>query len=516
MEYEWFLSSTDKANISQYRPANRRRKTMTTRVLSPVWEYAADFIPVTVAPNVITLAGFVCTLQAYYLTYFHMNKNPPLVTLSAMWLIFMYMSLNNIDGVHARRTRNASPVGDLFKKACDNIGCVFVVLTLLSCLGINEGSSAWYLVQTAQLVFMIEQMRAWKAKDGDITYGLFSGPGEAIVLILGVLGIRAVFGLGWIYTHYVYVMKTFVIPYVVQNFIHTKIWDEGNPDAIAMDTVQWSYYLVTGATLMLAMRLGPERSRFSLIVCLCYRMVPAVLIKVVGQEAEAEHTTLQAVISDGLFLSILTTDIVVANRAQRRIHPWVVLMCMASIFNNFIILALTAFYYVTLIAELCHYMNLPLLTINTNVFCDGVYDLCHRGHKNLFASALTFGNRLHVGVMSDEDCMQYKRRPIMTTEERVKEVDSCKAVYRAISLPHDYSKTGLTKEFIEKHNIHIVAHGWEYDPANPTFAKRLKSGETDYYGVPRAMGITRTFPRTEGISTSDLIKRIVSRAAEFE
>jgi hypothetical protein len=34
-------------------------------------------------------------------------------------------------GVHARRTRNASPVGDLFKKACDNIGCVFVVLTVL-------------------------------------------------------------------------------------------------------------------------------------------------------------------------------------------------------------------------------------------------------------------------------------------------------------------------------------------------------------------------------------------------
>jgi choline-phosphate cytidylyltransferase len=244
-------------------------------------------------------------------------------------------------------------------------------------------------------------------------------------------------------------------------------------------------------------------------------MIPAVLIKYFNSEAE-EHTNLQAVICDGLFLSILTTDICVANRAQRRIHPWVVLMCMASIFNNFIILALTAFYYATLIAELCHYMNLPLLTINVNVFCDGVYDLCHKGHKNLFASALTFGNRLHVGVMSDEDCIQYKRRPIMTTEERVKEVDSCKAVYRAIALPDDYSKTGITKEFIVKHNIHIVAHGWEYDPSNPSFAKRLADGETDYYGVPRSMGITRTFPRTEGISTSDLIKRIVSRAAEFE
>ena len=52
--------------------------------------------------------------------------------------------------------------------------------------------------------------------------------------------------LGWIYTHYVYVMKTFIIPYVVQNFVHTQIWEEGNPDVIAQDTVQWSYYLVTG------------------------------------------------------------------------------------------------------------------------------------------------------------------------------------------------------------------------------------------------------------------------------
>mmetsp|Transcript_45493 Transcript_45493/g.73295 ORF Transcript_45493/g.73295 Transcript_45493/m.73295 type:complete len:516 (-) Transcript_45493:344-1891(-) len=514
MEYEWFLTLADKANIATYCHGDRRRKTLTTRLLSPVWEYAAGHIPITVAPNVITLAGFTCTLQAYYLTYFHINKNSSVVTLTAMFLIALYMALNNIDGVHARRTRNASPVGDLFKKACDNIGCVFVVLTLLSVMGINGGTTAWYIVQTAQLVFMIEQMRGWMAPHGDMAYGIFSGPGEAIILILFVLGVRACLGLGFIYKHYVHGMKFFIIPYVVQNFVHTDVWDEGNPDSIGQDTVQWSYYLATGVTLMMAMRLGNERSRFSLIVCICYRMIPAILIKVMGDESEA-NTDLQTVICDGLFLSVLTTDIVVANRAKRRIHPWVVLMCMASIFNNFIILALTAFYYVTIIAELCHYMNLPLLTINTNVYCDGVYDLCHKGHKNLFQAALSFGNRLHVGVMSDEDCMQYKRKPIMTTEERCKEVDSCKAVYKAISLPDDYSKTGLTKEFIRKHNIHIVAHGWEYDPANPTFAKRLAAGETDYYGIPRSMDICRTFPRTEGISTSDLIKRIVSRANEF-
>jgi hypothetical protein len=229
-------------------------------------------------------------VQAYYLTYFHMDKNPSVVTLTAMCLLSMYLALNNIgtafpcpsscllllrepppspfcktraphaansapararhcsdsrsaqspapppcslaDGVHARNTRNTSPVGDLFKKACDNIGCVFVVLTLLAVVGLNGGTTAWYLVQTAQLVFMIEQMRGWMAPGGELTYGLFSGPGEAMIIILGFLGIRAMFGLGWIYTNYVYVMKNFVIPYVVQNFVHTRVWDEGNPDAI--------------------------------------------------------------------------------------------------------------------------------------------------------------------------------------------------------------------------------------------------------------------------------------------
>ena len=60
---EWFLSIPDKRNIATYQCRDRRRKTLTTRLLSPVWCYADRFIPPTVAPNVITLGGFVCTLQ---------------------------------------------------------------------------------------------------------------------------------------------------------------------------------------------------------------------------------------------------------------------------------------------------------------------------------------------------------------------------------------------------------------------------------------------------------------------
>jgi hypothetical protein len=65
---EWFLSLNDKANIAAYRCRDRRRKTLTTRLLNPIWNHAARFIPQTVAPNVITLAGFTCTLQVAYVS----------------------------------------------------------------------------------------------------------------------------------------------------------------------------------------------------------------------------------------------------------------------------------------------------------------------------------------------------------------------------------------------------------------------------------------------------------------
>ena len=86
-------------------------------------------------------------------------------------------------------------------------------------------------------------MRGWMAPHGDMAYGIFSGPGEAIILILFVLGVRACLGLGFIYKHYVHGMKFFIIPYVVQNFVHTDVWDEGNPDSIGQVIDESSKYL---------------------------------------------------------------------------------------------------------------------------------------------------------------------------------------------------------------------------------------------------------------------------------
>ncbi len=88
----------------------------------------------------------------------------------------------------------------------------------------------------------------------------------------------------------------------------------------------------------------------------------------------------------------------------------------------------------------------------------------------------------------------------MTMEERAAVVATCKGVFKVIK---NAPCPGIPEEFLRKHNIHIVCLSTEYDKA-----------DDKYYAVPRRLGITRVLPRTEGISTSDLIKRVKAYGTE--
>jgi glycerol-3-phosphate cytidylyltransferase-like family protein len=114
--------------------------------------------------------------------------------------------------------------------------------------------------------------------------------------------------------------------------------------------------------------------------------------------------------------------------------------------------------------------------------------------------AAQHGTTLIAGVLNDEDTSKYKRAPIMTHQERCNEVLGCKFVDEIIPNAPAF---GLTKEFIKEHDIHIVCYGEEYDKPDDL-----------YYKAARDLGIAQTLPRTGGISTSDLIKRIRSRTDE--
>lgn len=131
------------------------------------------------------------------------------------------------------------------------------------------------------------------------------------------------------------------------------------------------------------------------------------------------------------------------------------------------------------------------------VYVDIVGDLFHAGHIAFLEKAKQFGNYLIVGVLGDDVVEEYKRRPVLSLEDRVKVISACKYVDEVIQAP----PLRLTEEMVEKHGIQYVVHG---DDFNQDLLE-------DQYGVALRLGLFRTVPYTSGISTTQIIQSIVTR-----
>ncbi len=125
--YFFFFCDSEKERFAQCDELVEDRS-LSTKLLSPFWEFLVRLIPLSIAPNLISLAGLLCTIQAFYLCFSYMATHPRLVTVGSAALIFAYQTLDALDGLQARRTSNTSPVGALFDHACDNVAVVFVSL----------------------------------------------------------------------------------------------------------------------------------------------------------------------------------------------------------------------------------------------------------------------------------------------------------------------------------------------------------------------------------------------------
>ena len=67
-----------------------------------------------------------------------------------------------------------------------------------------------------------------------------------------------------------------------------------------------------------------------------------------------------------------------------QLHPLVPLMCLASTLGWWVGVVCTFIYYFSILWDICSGLNLPLLTPVVNIYCDGVFDLCHLGHMRQF------------------------------------------------------------------------------------------------------------------------------------
>lgn len=107
-------------------------------ILNPFWCTVVEFLPKTMAPNTVTLLGLAALGGSYATMLWYdtsMTQYLPTWTYLAVALgIFIFQTLDAIDGKQARRTGSSSSLGQLFDHGCDAISWTITNLSVVSFL----------------------------------------------------------------------------------------------------------------------------------------------------------------------------------------------------------------------------------------------------------------------------------------------------------------------------------------------------------------------------------------------
>lgn len=130
------------------------------------------------------------------------------------------------------------------------------------------------------------------------------------------------------------------------------------------------------------------------------------------------------------------------------------------------------------------------------VFTNGCFDLLHRGHAAFLSAAAGLGDRLLVGLNSDDSVRRLKGegRPVVPEGDRAYLLASLRAV-DAVTVFGEDTPLRLVREVVPD----VLAKGADYEP-DEVVGRAV---------VEAAGGEVRLLPLEPGRSTSALIRRVL-------
>ncbi|XP_046816061.1 cholinephosphotransferase 1 isoform X1 [Vespa crabro] len=164
--------------------------------LQPWWDWLVSKVPLWLAPNLITILGLIVNIVTTLILVYY---SPDAKVEAPRWAcflcalgLFIYQSLDAIDGKQARRTGTSTPLGELFDHGCDSISTVFVALS--ACIAVQLGYyPTWMFFQCfcAMTLFYCAHWQTYVS--GSLRFGKVDVT-EAQFTIIGIHLVSAIFG----------------------------------------------------------------------------------------------------------------------------------------------------------------------------------------------------------------------------------------------------------------------------------------------------------------------------------
>uniref|UniRef100_A0A8K9Y2M5 ethanolamine-phosphate cytidylyltransferase n=1 Tax=Oncorhynchus mykiss TaxID=8022 RepID=A0A8K9Y2M5_ONCMY len=145
---------------------------------------------------------------------------------------------------------------------------------------------------------------------------------------------------------------------------------------------------------------------------------------------------------------------------------------------------------------------------DTIIYVAGAFDLFHIGHVDFLETVYKQAERPYVivGLHFDQEVNRYKGKnyPIMNIHERTLSVLACRYVSEVvIGAPY-----AVGKDLLDHFKVDLVCHGkTEVFPDRDT---------ADPYAEPKKRGIFRTVDSGNGLTTDDIVQRIIKNRLLFE
>ncbi|KAK9447639.1 CDP-alcohol phosphatidyltransferase-domain-containing protein [Limtongia smithiae] len=190
------VNSSALANLRLYKYSSVDKSFISNHILRHYWNAVAELMPLWLAPNVITLIGlgFIYINVLCVIIYLPdlVGPGPSWVYLSFALGLWMYSTMDNVDGKQARRTGSSSPLGELFDHGIDSLNCTLGGLIQCACMGLGAtGAGAFTVLVSCMAMFF----STWETYHTHTLYlGYINGPTEGILIAVSVMLISFICG----------------------------------------------------------------------------------------------------------------------------------------------------------------------------------------------------------------------------------------------------------------------------------------------------------------------------------